>query len=107
VARRGGKLRSSKVGGETRAISTRKNFCVVLPAVSFRFSATVWNEEMPMYPVALYGSLPEMAYLAPRGNFMTQPPAEEERPRKSAGSHRATALAEAKPEPLPARACDH
>jgi hypothetical protein len=38
-----------------------------------------------MYPVALYGSLPEIAYLVPCGNFMTHPPAEEERPRRPPG----------------------
>lgn len=33
-----------------------------------------------MYPVALYGSLPEIAYLAPRGSFMARPAADAERP---------------------------
>ena len=33
-----------------------------------------------MYPVALYGSLPEIAYLAPRGSFLAQPASDEERP---------------------------
>ena len=31
-----------------------------------------------MYPVALYGSLPEIAYLAPRGSFRVHGAVEEE-----------------------------
>jgi hypothetical protein len=31
-----------------------------------------------MYPVALYGSLPEIAYLAPRGSFRVRAAVEEE-----------------------------
>ena len=43
-----------------------------------------------MYPVALYGSLPEIAYLAPRGSFRVHGAVEEEptlrsdRPRSAA-----------------------
>ena len=37
-------------------------------------------KETPMYPVVLYGSLPEIAYLAPRGSFLARPAPEEERP---------------------------
>ena len=43
-----------------------------------------------MYPVALYGSLPEIAYLAPRGSFRAHGAVEEEsvprsdRPRRAA-----------------------
>jgi hypothetical protein len=37
-----------------------------------------------MYPIALYGGLPEIAYLAPRGNFLAPRPADEdERPRRT------------------------
>jgi hypothetical protein len=37
-----------------------------------------------MYPIALYGGLPEIAYLAPRGNFLASRPADEdERPRRT------------------------
>ena len=33
-----------------------------------------------MYPVVLYGSLPEIAYLAPRGSFLARAVPDEERP---------------------------
>jgi hypothetical protein len=33
-----------------------------------------------MYPVALYGALPEIAYLAPYGSFLARPAPDEERP---------------------------
>ena len=37
-----------------------------------------------MYTIALYGGLPEIAYLAPRGNFLAPRMADEdERPRRS------------------------
>jgi len=37
-----------------------------------------------MYPIALYGGLPEIAYLAPRGNFQAPRLADEdERPRRA------------------------
>ena len=37
-----------------------------------------------MYPIALYGGLPEIAYLAPRGNFLAPRTADEdERPRRT------------------------
>lgn len=37
-----------------------------------------------MYPIALYGGLPEIAYLAPRGNFLAPRMADEdERPRRT------------------------
>ena len=36
-----------------------------------------------MYPVALYGSLPEIAYLAPRGSFRIHDAVEEERAPRS------------------------
>jgi hypothetical protein len=37
-----------------------------------------------MYPIALYGGLPEIAYLAPRGNFLARRlPDEDERPRRT------------------------
>ena len=40
-------------------------------------------EEDPMYPIALYGGLPEIAYLAPRGNFLAPRLADEdERPQR-------------------------
>lgn len=32
-----------------------------------------------MYPVVLYGPLPEIAYLAPRGRFLARPVPDEER----------------------------
>jgi hypothetical protein len=50
-----------------------------------------------MYPIALYGGLPEIAYLAPRGNFLAPRMADEdERPRRSgegrdAATHEAAA----------------
>jgi hypothetical protein len=53
-----------------------------------------------MYPVALYGSLPEIAYLVPRGGFRVHGAVEEEptprcdQPRRPApiGDERRTAL---------------
>jgi hypothetical protein len=46
-----------------------------------------------MYPIALYGGLPEVAYLAPRGNFLTPRLAdEEERPRRTGKERDASAL---------------
>jgi len=53
-----------------------------------------------MYPVALYGALPEIAFLAPRGSFRVHGAVEEEptprsdRPRRAApiGDETRTAL---------------
>ncbi|HSY88760.1 MAG TPA: hypothetical protein VLA85_19505 [Verrucomicrobiae bacterium] len=46
-----------------------------------------------MYPIALYGGLPEVAYLAPRGNFLAPRLAdEEERPRRTGKERDASAL---------------
>ena len=46
-----------------------------------------------MYPIALYGGLPEVAYLAPRGNFLAPRLAdEEERPRRSGKERDAAAI---------------
>ena len=43
-----------------------------------------------MYPIALYGGLPEIAYLAPRGNFLApRRDDEDERPRRT-GEQRTT-----------------
>ena len=48
-----------------------------------------------MYPVALYGSLPEIAYLAPRGSFAVHPAVEEEfTPRSDPPSRAAQARGE-------------
>jgi hypothetical protein len=41
-----------------------------------------------MYPIALYGGLPEIAYLAPRGSFQTPRLADEEPPSRRAGEGR-------------------
>jgi hypothetical protein len=38
-----------------------------------------------MYPIALYGSLPEIAYLAPRGSFRAPQLADEEPPSPRTG----------------------
>ena len=53
-----------------------------------------------MYPVALYGSLPEIAFLAPRGSFRVhgavekEPTLRSDRPRRAApiGDETRTAL---------------
>jgi len=46
-----------------------------------------------MYPIALYGGLPEIAYLAPRGNFLAPRLAdEEERPRRTGKERDAAAI---------------
>ena len=45
-------------------------------------------EEDPMYPIALYGGLPEIAYLAPRGNFRAPGLADEEPPSRRTGEGR-------------------
>jgi hypothetical protein len=37
-----------------------------------------------MYPIALYGGLPEVAYLAPRGNFLAPRLADEKSARAGA-----------------------
>jgi len=48
-----------------------------------------------MYPIALYGGLPEIAYLAPRGNFLAPRLADEdERPRRT-GEQREAATRDA------------
>ena len=73
----------------------RKNFCVVPVRIWPTFIASKPSkallhrgkrcfEEDPMYPIALYGGLPEIAYLAPRGNFLAPRMADEdERPRRT------------------------
>ena len=55
-----------------------------------------------MYPIALYGGLPEIAYLAPRGNFRAQRLVDEdERPRRTGEERDAAALAAAAAEAKP------
>lgn len=41
-----------------------------------------------MYPIALYGGLPEIAYLAPRGNFLAPRLTDEEPPSRRTGEGR-------------------
>jgi hypothetical protein len=48
-----------------------------------------------MYPIALYGGLPEIAYLAPRGNFLAQRLAEDDEPPRRAGEDRDAAAHDA------------
>jgi hypothetical protein len=47
-------------------------------------------EEDPMYPIALYGGLPEIAYLAPRGSFLAPRLADEEPPSRRTGERRSS-----------------
>jgi len=66
-----------------------KNFCVVPVRIWPKFTGSKPSkallhrgrrcfEEDPMYPIALYGGLPEIAYLAPRGNFLAPRMADED-----------------------------
>jgi hypothetical protein len=48
-----------------------------------------------MYPIALYGGLPEIAYLAPRGNFLAPRLADEDERSRRTGEQRETAARDA------------
>ena len=48
-----------------------------------------------MYPIALYGGLPEIAYLAPRGNFRAPRLADEEERPRGTGKERDAAAPDA------------
>jgi hypothetical protein len=43
-----------------------------------------------MYPIALYGSLPEIGYLAPRGSFLAPRLADDEPPSRRRGDTRSS-----------------
>ena len=54
-----------------------------------------------MYPIALYGSLPEIAYLVPRGSFLVPRTVEEVPASPSDRPRRAAQRRGEKPEALP------
>jgi hypothetical protein len=59
-----------------------------------------------MYPVALYGSLPEIAYLAPRGSFRVHGAVEEEPIPRSDRPRRTAPLEEERGAAIPHRSSD-
>jgi hypothetical protein len=59
-----------------------------------------------MYPVALYGSLPEFAYLAPRGSFRVHGALEEESAPRPDRPRRAAPIADEKGAAPPPRGSD-
>ena len=61
-----------------------------------------------MYPVALYGSLPEIAYLAPRGSFRAHDAVEEEIASRSDRPRRTAPIGDdAQRHPVATPKCDH
>ena len=52
-----------------------------------------------MYPVALYGPLPEIAYLAPRGSFRVHEAEEEEATPHADRSRRTAPIGDERPAP--------
>ena len=59
-----------------------------------------------MYPVALYGSLPEIAYLAPRGSFRAHGAVEEESIPWCDGPRRTAPIVDERDAARPHRNCD-